>query len=92
MPRDQLRESIRHLREELSSGEPLSGDERQRLESVLGEVSTMLATDESDEAEESWTGLDLDDLSSLVDRFEDTHPNLSVVLGRIADALSRLGI
>ena len=88
MPRDQLRESIRHLREELSSGEPLSGDERQRLESVLGEVSTMLATDESDEAEESWTGLDL----SLVDRFEDTHPNLSVVLGRIADALSRLGI
>lgn len=102
MPRQQLRESIRHLREELASGDPLSRDERERLERVLGEVSNVLAGEgagegagepaESDESEESWSGLDLDDLSSLVDRFEDTHPNLSVVLGRIADALSQLGI
>jgi hypothetical protein len=98
VPRQQLRESIRHLREELASGDPLSRDERERLERVLGEVSNVLAaegageSDEPDESEESWGGLDLDDLSSLVDRFEDTHPNLSVVLGRIADALSQLGI
>jgi hypothetical protein len=89
VPRDQLRESIQHLQEELSSGEPLSSEERTRLEGVLGEVSGILA---SEDAEESDDGFGFDDLPTLVERFETTHPNLAVVLGRIADALSQLGI
>ncbi|MFV1979227.1 MAG: DUF4404 family protein [Myxococcota bacterium] len=31
-------------------------------------------------------------MPTLVERFESTHPNLAVVLGRIADSLSQLGI
>jgi hypothetical protein len=89
MPRDQLRESIAHLQEELSAGVPLSPEDRTQLESVLGEVSGIL---ESDEAHESDSIGTFDELPSLVTRFETTHPKLAAVLGRIADSLSQLGI
>ncbi len=89
MPRDQLRESIEHLREELSGGEPLSGEDRSELENVLGEVSVILDLDPDDESSASPPS---SDLPNLVERFEATHPQLAVVLGRIADALSQLGI
>ena len=89
MPRDQLRVSIQHLREELSSGEPLSGEDRSDLETVLGEVSSMLEIEVGQESDQEWT---FGDLPTLVERFEATHPKLAVVLGRIADSLSQLGI
>jgi hypothetical protein len=89
VPRDQLRESIHHLQEELSSGEPLSSEDRRQLETVLGEVSGILDSTDSDE---SGRGGSFDDLPTLVERFETTHPKLAVVLGRIADSLSQLGI
>ena len=89
VPRDQLRESIQHLQDELSGGEPLSKEDRSRLETVLGEVSGIL---DSEDAEASAEGKSLGDLPTLVERFESTHPKLAVVLGRIADSLSQLGI
>ena len=89
MPRDQLRVSIQHLQEELSSGEPLSGEDRSELETVLGEVSSMLETEVGEESDQEWT---FGDLPTMVERFEATHPKLAVVLGRIADSLSQLGI
>jgi hypothetical protein len=89
VPRNQLRESIHHLQEELSSGEPLSSGDRTELETVLGEVSEIL---DSEDAQASAEGKSLGDLPTLVERFESTHPKLAVVLGRIADSLSQLGI
>lgn len=89
VPRDQLRESIQHLQEELATGNPLSSEDRTQLESILGEVSGIL---ESEEVESSAEGKSFDALPSLVERFESTHPKLAVVLGRIADSLSQLGI
>ncbi len=89
LPRDQLRESIHHLQEELSAGEPLSSVDRAQLETVLGEVSEIL---DSEGAEASAEGKSFSDLPTLVERFELTHPKLAVVLGRIADSLSQLGI
>jgi hypothetical protein len=89
MPRDQLRVSIQHLQEELSSGEPLSGEDRSELETVLGKVSSMLETEVGEESDQEWT---FGDLPTMVERFEATHPKLAVVLGRIADSLSQLGI
>ena len=89
MPRDQLRESIAHLQEELSAGVPLSPEDRAQLESVLGEVSGIL---DSEGEEASGTHVTFGDLPSLVERFETTHPKLAAVLGRIADSLSQLGI
>jgi hypothetical protein len=89
VPRDQLRESIQHLQEELSSGEPLSSEDRSQLETVLGEVSEIL---DSEDSKTSTEGKSFGDLPTLVERFESTHPKLAVILGRIADSLSQLGI
>jgi hypothetical protein len=89
VPRDQLRESIQHLQEELSSGEPLSSEDRSQLETVLGEVSEIL---DSGDSKASTEGKSFVELPTLVERFESTHPKLAVVLGRIADSLSQLGI
>jgi len=89
MPRNQLRDSISHLQEELSTGDPLSAEDREQLESVLGEVSGILETGESDSSPSEGA---FDNLPTLVERFETTHPSLAAVLGRIADSLSQLGI
>lgn len=89
MPRNQLRASVTHLQEELSAGEPLSPEDRARLESVLGEVSEFLA---SEGTEASGSESTFAELPTLVERFETTHPKLAAVLGRIADSLSQLGI
>ncbi len=89
VPRKQLRESIQHLRDELASGEPLSSEDRSQLETVLGEASGIL---ESGDAEPPREGRALENLPTLTERFQSTHPNLAVVLGRIADSLSQLGI
>lgn len=89
MPRDQLRESIQHLQEELSSGQALSSEDRSRLEAVLGEVSAIL---ESGGSEASAQRKSFGDLPTLVKNFESTHPKLSAIVGRIADSLSKLGI
>ena len=89
VPRNQLRESIQHLQEELTSGEALSSDDRSELETVLEEVSEIL---DAEDTEASAEGKSFGDLPTLVERFESTHPKLAVVLGRIADSLSQLGI
>jgi hypothetical protein len=86
MPREQLRKSIQHLQDELADGEPLSKDDRAQLETVLGEVSGILDSDDAP------PGRSFDELPTLAERFESSHPNLAVVLGRIADSLSQLGI
>jgi hypothetical protein len=88
VPRDQLREFIHHLRDELAGGEPLSKQDRARLEGVLGEVSELLES----EAKPS-TGSELfEELREFAERFEESHPAMAIVLGRIADSLSQLGI
>jgi len=89
VPRNQLRESIQHLQEELTSGEPLTSDDRSELETVLEEVSEILDVEDADASTE---GKSISELPTLVERFELTHPKLAVVLGRIADSLSQLGI
>lgn len=92
-PQKQLRESIEHLRDELASGDPLSPEDRALLENVLGQVSNAVDVAEAEPEEDSSFAEELfDDLREIGDRFEETHPNLALVIGRIANALSQLGI
>jgi hypothetical protein len=88
-PKKQLQESIDHIREELASGAPLSTDDRQLLGNVLDEVSGVI---ESEEEEHSLAEEFFEDLREMGERFEVSHPKLALVIGRIADSLSQLGI
>lgn len=88
-PRDQLEESIRHIRGELADGEPLSAEDRALLDRTLAEVSKRLDDDDDDF---SLTDSVYEELQELSARIEGTRPTLSVLLGRIIDSLSQLGI
>jgi len=89
MPRRALNESLERLRAELAASGSLSARERERLESLVRDA---IARAEAD-------GDSDDDGPSLADLFqearqdfEDSHPNLTMAIGSVAEALSRLGI
>lgn len=88
-PRRQLEDSIAHLRRELASGAPLSSDDRALLDRTLAEVAVHL--DDENAATVLAEPL-YEELQELAARVEKTRPNLSILLGRIVDALSQLGI
>jgi hypothetical protein len=88
-PRKHLEDSIAHIRKELASGAPLSSEDRSLLDRTLAEVSVHL------DDENPATALAepfYEELRELAARVEETRPNLSLLLGRIIDALSQLGI
>jgi hypothetical protein len=91
MPKNSLREAIDHLRGELASGDPLSPEERQRLDRVLVEVSGMIDPEPSEPSEPKEDGAFVDELRGFAERFEESHPELAVIVGRIMDSLSQLG-
>jgi hypothetical protein len=88
-PRHHLEESIAHLRKELASGDPLSSDDRRLLDRTLAEVAVHL--DDENPATVIAEPI-YDELRELAARVEKTRPSLSILLGRIIDALSQLGI
>jgi hypothetical protein len=88
-PREKLEESIRHLRGELADGDPLSPEDRALLDRTLEEVAQRLDEDEHDF---SLTDSVYEELQELSARIERPRPTLSVLLGRIVDSLSQLGI
>ncbi len=85
---EQLEESVAHLRAELAEGKPLSEADRQVLDRTLADVAQMLDEEQDDP---TFGGVIYDELRELSVRLEEVHPNLSVVVGRIVDALSQLG-
>lgn len=88
-PKKHLEESIAHLRKELATGETLSSSDRTLLDRTLAEVAVHL--DDENPATALAEPL-YEELRELAARVEKTRPNLSLVLGRIVDALSQLGI
>lgn len=88
-PRQQLEDSIRHIRRELADGDPLSVEDRALLDRTLAEVAERLE-DEDDDF--SIADSVQEELQEFAARIESTRPNLSVLLGRIIDSLSQLGI
>ena len=100
-PRQHLDESIAHLRKELASGVPLSPADHTLLDRTLAEIAVHLDhnpdhhPDHHPDHEHRAPGLAhplYDELRALAARVEESRPNLSILLGRVIDALSQLGI
>ena len=96
-PRQHLDESIAHLRKELASGVPLSPADHTLLDRTLAEIAVHLDhhPDHHPDHEHPAPGLAhplYDELRALAARVEESRPNLSILLGRVIDALSQLGI
>ena len=89
MPERRLRETLEELERELGRTETIDDRSRQLLDHVVGEVRELLErTEEPDERHRSLR----DRLSEATREFETDHPTLAEVVGRVAAALSNMGI
>ena len=89
MPKEQLRKRIEQLLEELEQTDTIDERDRNRLEGVLREIRG--AVDGSDDEREDGDSL-VDRLNDATRQFEESHPTLTAMVGRIAERLSNLGI
>ena len=88
-PRSELSEILTELHEALeASGDDLANETRAELRETADEIRRAL-----DPTEETELSVSLRErLSSALDSFEESHPRLTAAVGRVADALSDLGI
>ena len=82
-----LHDTLAHLHEQLESAESLDDELRDELRQAMQEIRETLDAGAHPASE----GL-IDRIEALTQRFEGSHPQLSEVVGRVVDALARLGI
>jgi hypothetical protein len=88
MPQENLKQTLQSLHEELSTGAPVDPEVRAQLQQLAAEIEVVLR--QSPPAGDEQTLLDR--VTGVAAPFEETHPKLAAILGRIADGLSQLGI
>lgn len=91
MPRRRLRETLEELERELDRSEAIDPASRERIERVVGELRELLAHTEAREPEERHRSI-ADRLAEATRDFETEHPTLAEIVGRVATALSNMGI
>ena len=89
MPRDELGRLLEDLNAQLEQADALDEADRAALAHLQNRIGSALAGDDGDADAQVGQG---DSISDLVDRFETSHPTLTMTLGRIMDALNKLGI
>ncbi|MCP5039969.1 MAG: DUF4404 family protein [bacterium] len=83
-----LHDALQDLHQALEDAKDLGAGEREELEGAVAQIRETLAATESDREADSFLRM----LRDAIDRFEDRHPELTKVIGRVADLLSDLGI
>jgi hypothetical protein len=88
-PRTSLNEILDELHEALESSEDLGDEAREQLRDAAREIQRAIG----DDAPVSDAPQSLGDrLNEALESFEGKHPKLTGIVGRIADALSDMGI
>jgi hypothetical protein len=90
MEKDRLREDLERLHQELARSESVDAASRGLLVDVLHDIEAVLERSEPETAGEGQSLIDR--LRETTGQFEESHPALTELVGRIADMLSRLGI
>jgi len=90
MPKAQLSERIQELLGELERVETTDEEARDRLANVLKDIREAIE-ERGEEASDENESL-LERLNEATHHFEESHPTLTAMVGRIADSLSNLGI
>ena len=90
MPKTQLRERIQELLGELEQVKAVDPGARDRLAAVVEEIRSAVENSDEDgsEADDSL----LERLNEATRHFEESHPTLTAMVGRVAESLSNLGI
>jgi uncharacterized membrane protein YccC len=90
MPETRLRTTLEELQRTLEEPDAVDAESRQLLGELVEEIQAVLARapEEREDADPSL----LDRLAEMAQRFEKSHPSLTAAVGRVANALSNLGI
>ncbi len=83
----ELEKLLDELQQELAHGSSLDDEAKAQLAELHASIGQLLA----EGASETPANL-AETVSGNIDRFETSHPALTMVLGRIADILNKLGI
>jgi hypothetical protein len=88
MQREQLQATLRRLHDELSNTEGVDPDTLERLRTITDDMQRALdEREDSASVESSASGL-----KAILLKFEAEHPQMSITVGRVADALAAMGI
>jgi class 3 adenylate cyclase len=91
MKTQELHEVLAALHEELNRAETVDHESRRLLQELMTDISKLLAVADEAEPAERPAGL-TERLAEISKEFEDHHPALVSAIGRLADALSRIGV
>ena len=87
MTSENLREMLERLRGELARADAVDERSRELLRAVDADIHGVL-----ERAGERQPDSVMERLRETVERFEDTHPALTEAVGRVLDALAKMGI
>mgnify|MGYP001814740438 CR=1 FL=1 len=90
MPKTELLKLLAELESELRQDPDLSAEDRRALSEMQGRIESLLQEERplQPSGEEEF----LSPITEYVDRLESAHPTTTMILGRIADALNKMGI
>lgn len=93
MPQEELKKSLASLHQELASSPSVDPELRELLVRLAEDIDDVLhpaapPPEEENNADESL----VDRVKHAAEHFEESHPQLAALIGRMADSLSQLGI
>ena len=92
MPESRLRQTLEELERELEShGDAVDPRSRELIDHAVRDVREVLERAGDDAGEPDHPTL-LDRLGEATRHFEESHPTLAETIGRVANALSNMGI
>ena len=88
MNKAELRSTLENLRSDLDQLKFHDPQSRDRVQQLISAIERQIERSDDASASETLRG----DLSGAISQFESEHPTLASTLGRIASALSTMGI
>jgi hypothetical protein len=91
MKADELHQTLQQLHDELARSKRVDPESERLLRELLADISNILGTRDTAKAAIESNSV-VERLTEASKEFEDQHPGLVTAIGRLADALSRIGV
>ena len=91
MNADELHQTLQQLHEELGRARRIDPESERLLRELMADIGKLIGERESGQAPAESGGI-VERLVEASKDFEEQHPGLVSAIGRLADALSRMGV
>lgn len=90
MPQTEIGRLLEELEGQMSAGGQIGESDRAALRELQARIAAVLTGEDADDVGTEQVAAE--PIADYIDRFESSHPTLTMTLGRIMDALNKLGI